>query len=121
MRIKNTWNAFNYFLTTRPLISRCIISGTIASTGDLSCQLFLEKQSLDLKRLFRAGLYGTLVSPVNLYAWYFHVFPKIQNLRILRKAKAYNVSVLSMLIEQFVLAPYSTFNFLFILQFLEVF
>eukprot|EP00941_MAST-03F_sp_MAST-3F-sp1_P003344 g3344.t1 len=61
---------YSSLLVSHPLLTKSITSGVLVAAGDAVCQLAIEQQSLDMKRLLRMAFLGTALIGPTLHIWY---------------------------------------------------
>ena len=121
--MKKIFNSYSLFLKNQPILSRCITSAVVLTTGDYISQKFVEKtNSFDYKRNFRSGLMGFSIIGLSLYGWYNKVHPVLVSNFLKKFPYANNYKfITSTILDQSIFPFYVVSSYLFWVNFFEVF
>uniref|UniRef100_A0A0K2TZQ9 Mpv17-like protein n=1 Tax=Lepeophtheirus salmonis TaxID=72036 RepID=A0A0K2TZQ9_LEPSM len=104
------YTRFKGFLTTRPLLTNCLIYGTFYSGAEFSQQTILRKirteksSPYDFPLIGRYFVLGSTVFPVSLYYWFRFLDKKMVG-------TAMKVVVPKVIVDQLVSSPYMLATF----------
>ena len=113
--------SYSLFLKNQPILSRCVTSAVVLSTGDAISQIFVEKNPFNYQRNIRSGVMGFSVIGLSLYGWYNKIHPLFVS-NFLKKfpyANKYKF-LTSTIIDQSIFPFYIVSSFLFWVNFFEV-
>ena len=99
--------AYSNWLTSSPIISRCVSAGFVVSGGDLLSQIWFEgrgfskeKQGINWTRVAKAYLIGVGVITPNLYIWYNKLLPRIMSTPLMINRSPMAKTVVGTLLDQ---------------------
>jgi len=93
------WAAYTRFLSSHPLMTRCITAGVILSGADYTCQK-LESHPVSWRRVASMGLTGAVFVAPCVYGWYGFLG------RMFGEGSSFRVVSRKLVLDQLLFAPF---------------